>query len=258
MNLTESSIKVRNRFFRSCSRILSRKSFTMHNHSPLVSFTFDDFPKSAYLSGDQLLKNYGFTATYYVSLLKLGNESPSGILAGLEEIKAALAGGHEIGCHTYSHCDAWETKPSFFESSIIENQKRLNVILPGTSFKTFAYPFGNVTARTKKIVSKYFVCARGVDRGQTFNKGKIDLNNLEAFFLNKRNGEDIKIIKHIIDMNYSHCGWLIFCTHDISNTPSPYGCSHDFFEMIVDYAASSGTIVLPVIKAFQALYQGMV
>jgi hypothetical protein len=88
--------------------------------------------------------------------------------------------------------------------------------------------------------------------GQTFNKGTIDLNLLNAFFLEK-SLHNATSVKDLIDKNCLVRGWLIFATHDISETPSPYGCTPSFFEDIVKHSVDSGAKILPVAEALDAI-----
>jgi hypothetical protein len=99
-------------------------------------------------------------------------------------------------------------------------------------------------------VGRRFACARG--GGQTFNIGKTDLNYLRAYFLEKTR-HDGDAVKRLIDQNHVAGGWLIFATHDVSNTPTPYGCTPGFFQDIVEYAVRSGTRIAPVAAALNAL-----
>lgn len=172
-------------------------------------------------------------------------------MADREVLGNVLSDGHELGCHTYNHPDAWQTGPDLFESSIIENQRALWSIFPGRNFKTFAYPLGNATPRTKRIAGRYFVCSRG--GRQTINEGRMDLNNLNGYFLDRRLEESPSSIQTIIDRTCHARGWLIFVTHDVDDDPSPYGCTPDFFEGVVRYAISSGAVILPVIKTCESL-----
>ena len=48
-------------------------------------------------------------------------------------------------------------------------------------------------------------------------------------------------------------GWLILATHDVCDNPSPYGCTAQFFETVVQHAVQSGARVLPVVSALEAL-----
>jgi hypothetical protein len=94
------------------------------------------------------------------------------------------------------------------------------------------------------------MAARG--GGQTFNAGEADLNYLSAYFLEKTR-HDPQAVKHVIADNRAACGWLIFATHDVSDTPTPYGCTPGFFEDIVESAVESGARIVPVADALNSL-----
>jgi peptidoglycan/xylan/chitin deacetylase (PgdA/CDA1 family) len=222
----------------------------MHNSVPYISFTFDDFPRSALQVGGDILSQVGLQATYYASFGLMGTEAPSGKIFVFDDIKELLAQGHELGCHTFTHCDSFETNPKVFEDSIIKNGSALNELLPGAAFKSFSYPISGPRLDTKRRVRKYFCCSRG--GGQTFNDGIADLNLLKAFFLEKSR-DNPSFVKEVIDRNCRARGWLIFATHDVSETPTPYGCMPSFLEGIVKYSMDSGARILPVAKALDAI-----
>jgi peptidoglycan/xylan/chitin deacetylase (PgdA/CDA1 family) len=223
----------------------------MRNRAPFISFTFDDFPRSAWLTGGAILKRFGLAGTYYVSLGMVGKDSPSGAIFLLDDLKDLVAGGHELGCHTFAHCHSWETRPELFEESVIENERVLGVLLPGEKFRTLAYPISWPRPQIKQRVAKHFVCCRGGD--QMFNIGLTDLNNLYAYHLDWRNRNDFESVRHLIDRNRREAGWLIFVTHDVGDPPSRFGCATDFFEGVVRHAVDSGATILPVTNAWDAI-----
>ena len=217
---------------------------------PLVSFTFDDFPKSAWRRGGTILRAFGLRGTYYASFGLMNATTPSGEMFSVEDVKSLIEEGHELGCHTFDHCDSWKTKPTIFERSVVRNRWALEEILPGASFRTLSYPITEPRPLIKRRVSRYFLCCRS--GGPSPNLGTIDLNALGACFL-EQNRNNTKALKELIDRNCRERGWLVFATHDISNFPSPYGCTPRFFEDIVDYALGSGARVVPVAEALAML-----
>lgn len=247
---TKASDKVVGKSVSLGARLLYRRPFQAATPVPIISFTFDDFPRSALLDGGIILKRYGVTATYYASFGLMGKEASSGAMFLAEDLPTLLEQGHELGCHTFGHCHSWKAEPAAFEQSIIENRLALGKILPGVSFSTFAYPFSEPRPGTKRVAGKYFLCCRG--GGFTLNSGIADLNLLRAFFLEKSR-ETPDVVTNLIDRNRRERGWLIFATHDISETPSPYGCTPSFFENIVRYAIGSGAEILTVARACQML-----
>lgn len=242
--------RVRGRYVRTAARLCFRRPFSIHTQTPFVSFTFDDFPRSALLGGGAILQRFGLRGTYYTSLGLMGNQEPSGAIFLPEDLEMALEQGHELGCHTYGHCHAWDTKAGVFEDSIIDNQRALEKLVPGARFRTLSYPISVPRIGTKRKVGRHFVCCRG--GGQTFNVGDADLNNLCGYFLEK-NRDNPERIKKVIRENAQARGWLIFATHDVCKSPTPYGCTPEFFEGIVQEAVDSGARILPVVEAWKAL-----
>lgn len=228
-----------------------RKPLILSNNTAYVSFTFDDFPISAYNCGGAILDKYKVKGTYYVSFGLLNNICPSGKIADVDIVKSVVKDGHELGCHTYSHSNAWETSPDNFESSLIKNDRALQEIFPGNKFNTFSYPLGNVTPMVKRISEKYFNCSRG--GRQKLNKGIIDLNNLNSFFIDRRKKETFENVNHIIEDNFKNKGWLIFVTHGISEDSSPYSCDPAYFENIVKCVINGGGHVMPVNEVYEAI-----
>jgi peptidoglycan/xylan/chitin deacetylase (PgdA/CDA1 family) len=183
----------------------------------------------------------------------MGKQTPTGTMFLAEDLKAVLEQGHELGCHTFGHCHAWDTEPSVFEDAIVQNQQALKELIPGASFKTLSYPISVPRVQTKRRVSKYFACSRC--GGQTFNVGKADLNYLSAYFL-EQSRDNPEAVKHLINENCRAGGWLIFATHDVCGDPGRWGFIQEFFEDIVGYSVSSGARILPVFQAYEALRDG--
>jgi glycosyltransferase involved in cell wall biosynthesis/peptidoglycan/xylan/chitin deacetylase (PgdA/CDA1 family) len=230
--------------------LLFRRPFSISSPRPLISFTFDDFPRSALLVGGAILNRLGLAGTYYAAFGLMGEETPSGQIFSLEDLNTLFDQGHELGCHTFSHSNSWETSPREFENSIIKNRVALGELFPGREFQSFSYPISLPRPLSKARTARHFLSSRG--GGQTINVGNVDLNQLSAYFLEKSRNS-IETIKKIIDRNQRERGWLIFATHDISDSPTPFGCTPEFFENVVKYAISSGAQIVPVIKAMQVL-----
>jgi len=239
------------KYQRTVADLFCRRMVTIKSSTPFVSFSFDDAPRTAFRNGGNILKAYGITATFFVSLGLLGSTSSSGNVALPEDLSRAVEEGHELGCHTFDHKNPWETTADDFEQSVLKNRKALSRILPDYVFTTFAYPLCNPRPTTKRRIGKLFNCCRG--GGQTFNVGKADLNLLKAYFLDVRNGENIDLVKRLIDWNSEVQGWLIFATHDVDDNPSRYGCTMEFFEEVVRYSILSGASMSSIGKTCQKL-----
>jgi peptidoglycan/xylan/chitin deacetylase (PgdA/CDA1 family) len=242
--------RAQGRYQRATAHYLCQRPFTISPGIPIISFTFDDFPRSALLTGGAILQSFGLAGTYYASLGLIGKRAATGTMFLEEDLKALVEQGHELGCHTFGHCHAWDTSPREFEEAIISNRQALRELIPRASFETLSYPISVPRARTKRRVSKYFACCRC--GGQTFNVGKVDLNYLSAYFL-EQSRDNPEAIKQMVDQNRRAGGWLIFATHDVCKDPTRWGCTPDLFEDIVRYSVNSGARILPVFQAYEAL-----
>ena len=228
---------------RRLARWFGQRPCRIQMESPVISFTFDDFPRSALTNGGAILREHGVTGTYYASFGLMGSQAPTGEIFTPEDVDALVRQGHELACHTFDHCDSWDTDPNDFEASILRNREAVARHVPGLTLKSFSYPISWPRPDTKRRVAAHFDCARG--GGQTFNTGVADLNYLKAFFI-EQSRDNFDAIKKAIDGNARARGWLIFATHDVCDRPTRFGCAPALFEQIVDYAAKSGAHVLPI------------
>jgi peptidoglycan/xylan/chitin deacetylase (PgdA/CDA1 family) len=180
----------------------------------------------------------------------MGKMAPTGEMFVLDDLRALHGQGHELGCHTYDHCDAWLTPTQVFEESVLRNRNALATLSLGLEFRTLSYPISVPRPTTKRRVAQHFICCRG--GGQSMNIGLADLNLLQAYFVD-RDRTDLTRIKEVIMENQRRRGWLIFATHDVARSPSRFGCSADAFEAIVRLAIESGALVMPVGEAVRRM-----
>jgi peptidoglycan/xylan/chitin deacetylase (PgdA/CDA1 family) len=250
MQIAHLRARFESKYVRTCAEYLFRRPFSIDAGRPLISFTFDDFPRSAFTAGGAILEAYGATGTYYVSLDLAGKQDAAGAMFQLEDLPRLREKGHELGCHTFHHLDSAGTRPRVFLESVRANQQALGELFPGAAFRTFSYPKSAPRGRTKQLTSRRFDCCRG--GGQTCNTGETDLNYLRAFFIEQARG-GLAEMQQMVDQNSRAGGWLIFATHDVCGRPSPYGCTPELFEGVVKYAVRSGATILPVTPALAAL-----
>ena len=104
---------------------LARRPLSLGNSQPLVSFTFDDFPRSALHCGGAILRSQGLTGTFYASFGLMGGTAPTGQIFVEDDLIELIEEQHELGCHTFDHCHSWITAPSVFKASIIRNRAAL-------------------------------------------------------------------------------------------------------------------------------------
>ncbi len=229
---------------------LYRRPFTIPGTTPVISFTFDDFPLSAKQHGAPILEKYGGRGTYYAGLSLMGTQDRGVSLFRRQDVQDLAADGHEIGCHTYHHIDAQRISVEAYRASLMENQKQIRTLFPELTLESFSYPFGGITPSAKKVAGEHYTTCRTIWPG--INKKNVDLRLLRA---NKLYSNTIAVAdcKRLIDSNARARGWLIFYTHDVCEAPSPVGCTPAYLETVVRYAAESGTLLHPVGKAFSVL-----
>jgi hypothetical protein len=250
MNFSNLMTRVRGKYQRSASDLLNRRPMIMRNAQPLVSFTFDDFPKNALYTGGAILEKYGARGTYFASFGLTGSVAPTGEIFRDEDVAPLLERGHEIGCHTFQHCDSWDTDSSSYDAALARNAEALARVAPGVTMQSFGYPLTTPSPGNKKVAGARFASCRG--GGQTFNTGELDRNLLKSFFLEK-SVHDPAAVKDLITRSAAARGWLIFSTHDVSDSPTRFGCTPAFFEQVVAWSQESGAKIATVAQALAAV-----
>ncbi len=250
MRLAQRISRLRLRCRREVCRRVARRPCSFQLSRPIISFTFDDFPTSAAALGGSILREFHICATYYVSLGLAGTVAPTGRIVDLNRLEDVILEGHELGSHTFDHCHAWDTDARTFGESLDRNQEELEHLLPGVFFETMSYPISCPNPGVKRAAGSRFAVCRG--GGQTFNVDELDRNYVKSFFLEKSRQRP-KEVKEIIAQTCAAKGWLVLVTHDISDTPTAFGCSPVFFEDIVKCARKSEATILPVMQAWRSI-----
>jgi peptidoglycan/xylan/chitin deacetylase (PgdA/CDA1 family) len=210
---------------------------------PVVSFTFDDFPRSALTEGGRMLRQAGWTGTYFAAGGFCGRVVDEVSYFSREDLVQADAEGHEIACHTFGHLRlAGEDRPTIL-ADLQRNADFIHEALPDVRLSSFAYPYGDLDLGKKALMAARFPVCRGIWPG--LNAGRLDLAQLKAVALERRSLDRLDIDAWL-DGAQSAKAWLVFFTHDISDDPSPYGCDRRTFAEVVERVAARGIKVLPL------------
>jgi peptidoglycan/xylan/chitin deacetylase (PgdA/CDA1 family) len=196
--------------------------FRLRNETPMVSFTFDDIPKSAATTGAAILEDHGVSGTFYVSGGLVGTSSAHWVSVDVPDIIALHRRGHEIGCHTFSHRRACDLDAASMTAEIEQNRRYLHSVDPSIRIENFAYPFGYGSFERRQQLKAAFQSCRSIVPG--VNSGTVDLQFLHAMPLIDLH-IDRDAIERALDETQINNGWLIFYGHDVAELPSPYGCS---------------------------------
>lgn len=218
---------------------------------PVITFTFDDFPVSAYKIAGSILEENDSRGTYYTSMGLMGCKTVEmGEHFTSSDITEMLEKGHEIGCHTYSHLNYNDVHFEEYIADISRNKEALADFIGGTGLLNFSFPFGYTSLKLKRAIEARYNTCRGIFPG--INAGTIDLNLLRANKLYS-NSIDIRESLNLIEKNKLSRGWLIFYTHDVSSSPSLWGCTPEYFSDVVNKAASSGSDILTIKEAYERI-----
>jgi peptidoglycan/xylan/chitin deacetylase (PgdA/CDA1 family) len=223
-----------------------RRDFRLSGAAPIVSFTFDDFPQSALHVGGAILKSYGACGTFYAAMGLMGQVNALGQQFCAEDLQTLLHDGHELGSHTFGHLSCRSTSLPTFAADVLKGKRAVEEIVGAEAPHQFSYPYGHVTLRIKPRVGTDMATCRGIVPG--LNGSKVDLNLLRANSLYSRS-LDLEGIHWLLEFNERRRGWLIFYTHDVSDSPSPFGCTPKEFESVVRLAVQGPAKVLPIGRA---------
>jgi peptidoglycan/xylan/chitin deacetylase (PgdA/CDA1 family) len=221
---------------------LHRRTASLGDRGPFVSFSFDDFPRTAFTVGGSILRSHGARGTYYTALRLMDAETEVGQQFCRKDLFSLVQDGHELASHTLSHISSRATSCALFQQDVERGMQAL-LKEAGISAANFAYPFGHVTLRTKKALGSKTSSCRGTFAG--INGPQLDLNLLRA---NSLYGSDeaIPAAHQLITENQNRRGWLIFYTHDVAADHSAYGCTPALLESVVSLALRSRSRVMTV------------
>ena len=232
------------------ARLFARRPLRIDLDAPLVSFTFDDFPKSAATTGAALLEARGWAGTYFAAGGFCGGRTHHGEMFDDDDLKRLRTAGHEIACHTFSHDDAASTPAQSVLADVDRNATFLKSIAHDAPLETFAFPYGEATPLLKSELSVRFAALRGVRPG--VNRGRADRALLKAVPLDGGLEGLHRALDAVRDAVRAP-GWLIFYGHDVQDLPTPWGCTPDFLAAVVEAVAAARAQVLPMNAALKQI-----
>lgn len=236
------------------ARSARRKTLALYEMPAMVSFTFDDVPRSACETGASILERHGVRGTFYIAGGGCGAESPVGTLASPEQIGKLWSNGHEIGCHTFSHPEVPRISLGQLEKELEQNQAFLRKIDDAIVLRSFAYPYGEMSMRSKRRLEDRFESCRTVRPG--INGGVADLGALRAWPLESAAVDRAKVASLIAETVRTN-GWLIFYSHDVAEQPSKYGVTPELLDWAVSSAKKAGCVVATIAGGLDLIKRGV-
>ncbi|MCU6433409.1 polysaccharide deacetylase family protein [Undibacterium sp. Jales W-56] len=207
----------------------------------VVSFTFDDVPASACILGKQLLEEFDARGTFFVCGDLTDGQEQGHPCHSVEALQHLVEDGHEVGCHTFSHTNCathsvkelkrdWEKNQDFFTKNTIAN-------------KGFAFPFGAYDLGSKLAASQRFAYNRITGGGTQTGRADLAALRAQSLYANKTS---LDKIKKLIDKTAQQGGWLIFYSHEVDETPGPWGTTPAQLRYALAQAKISGCQILSV------------
>ncbi len=223
----------------------SRKLGARVAPSPMVSFTFDDFPRSALTVAGAMLAENGMRGTYYAAMGLMGKQTSVGEIYHAEDLRALVEAGHELACHTFDHLSCRRVEASELQRDCERNRSAMAEVLGGYQLRNFSFPFGDVTWPAKSRLASVYDTCRTIKCG--INRDPVDLGYLPA---NPRyTTTTISELQRRISENVEQAGWLILYTHDVGPEPSAFGCTPAYFSQMLSSAIASGASIVTVAEA---------
>ena len=219
-------------------------------NASIITFSFDDFPKSAVDNGADILHEIDAKAIYYACSGLSGKSNKTGEQYEAQEIQQLIDAGHEIGAHTHFHKDCAVHPVSEVLTDIDRNLQSLKDMGVAYPIRHFAYPYGETSLPLKKALADKFDTARGILRGHNFAHS--DKMQLRAMELTPDPMTIDRAINAINQAQRAPC-WLHIFTHDIRSNPSDFGVNRNSFLRVARAARNSGLPILPPTEALERL-----
>ncbi|HHI88425.1 MAG TPA: polysaccharide deacetylase [Hellea balneolensis] len=218
----------------------------------IVSFTFDDFPRSCIENGARVLEREGWRGSFYVAAGLEGVHNHHGENFLASDLVELESNGHEIGSHTFSHMDCTQYGIEAVLADIDRNEQALREMGVRGDLRHFAFPYGEASPVLKAKLSRRYKTLRGIRPGIHWRS--VDLMGVKSSLI--ASGEALKTSLRLIEQLGKKPGWLSLFTHDIRENPSAWGCTPDEFIQIVNAVKAVGADVLPVGAAIKMLENG--
>ena len=225
------------------------KSVRARNTRPLVSFTFDDIPETAFTYGARVLEDRGVRGTFYIAGGLTGTTETERRLATAAECVALHRRGHEIGCHTFTHPVIQTLDADALTAELDRNRDFFASLLPDLTLENFCYPYGIASLSRKLQAQARFHSCRGCKPG--INAGTIDLGMLKAVPIEQ--ATEPAAIEAVIDETVRRNGWLILFTHDVAPEPTWIGCTPQMLDRMIAAALDRGCEVVTVRDALRRI-----
>lgn len=221
----------------------------IHDGPAVLSITFDDVNASACTTGAEVLERHGCRGTFYVAGGLTDKEEESRPTHSVPQLQALHRGGHQLGCHGWSHRRSTHLPAAQLRAELQRNAEFLHGITGGTELLDFAYPFGDYGYSVKQICGRVRRSCRITGGG--LHHGRADLRLLGSYRLY---GPTLAAAQWRAFLDGARRGsWAVLSTHGVEENCGPYGATPEVLDEVVRYALNRGCVILPVGQAIAHL-----
>ena len=228
---------------------VATKRIRARNTRPLVSFTFDDVPDTAFINGARILEEHGARGTFYIAGGLCGTIDANRRLISAADCVQLHRRGHEIGCHTFTHPVIQWLDADSFTTELDRNRDFFARLVPNLVLENFCYPYGIASLPRKFQAQTRFDSCRSAKAG--INVGTIDLGMVHGTPID-HTASATSIIE-AIDETVRRNGWLVLFTHDVSPDPTWIGCTPQFLGAAIEAARERGCEIATVRDALRRI-----
>jgi len=225
-----------------------RNELPLQRETGVVSFCFDDAPRSSCVVGRQILESMDCHGTWYIAGGLTDRMEQGRLCHSVSDVQDLANSGHHIGCHTFSHKRCATLTGDEMEDELKRNADFFESIgLPSTGLD-FSFPLGSFDIASKRIAARYFRSSRIIGGG--IQVGSADMNALKSLSLyqHSMSPERTTVLMKEVALRR---GWLMLYTHDIEDSPSRWGCTSGLLTFAVQAALDVGCKVMSVDEAIQ-------
>lgn len=227
-----------------------QRTASLGNLGPIVTFTFDDFPRTAVTAGSTILDQLAIKATYYAAMGLMESTNDLGEQFHRTDLQSLIERGHEVALHGFGHLSARKTPLQDFLRDVEIGETAIQKWAPTGTSNNFAFPYGEATLAAKAHLGRRMDSCRGTCGG--LNGPNVDLNLLRANHLYGDMNE-AAAARQLIVQNQRRGGWLIFYTHDVAPAPSPFGCTPELLEDTASFAVQRGAKLMTIADVVKKL-----
>ena len=192
------------------------------NKKAAASLTFDDAVNGQFTVALPLLNQYGFKATFFVTIRIIPQQ-----LGDWHLIREAAGAGHEIANHTLNHPYLHKLDDDSIRKELMRCNQLIEMNIPAHKSVTMAYPYGdggnetNYEQKVRSIVKENFIGARATRNRSIpynpYNFGTIEDNYYTVNSDMIADSASMADLEKHLDEAIEAGGWYVPTYHGIEN-----------------------------------------